>query len=95
MADKNSTPQAEAQEKETKSKASSKETKARKYLDPEVYDRLIDRLNDERDRLERDVRREYRNARRYVRANPEEGIGLALIGGLALGFLVGKLANRK
>lgn len=44
------------------------------------YDDVIDRLKDERDWIERELRHEYRNARRYVRANPEKGVGFALGG---------------
>tara|TARA_Y100001935_G_scaffold255663_1_gene270938 strand:+ start:112559 stop:112888 length:330 start_codon:yes stop_codon:yes gene_type:complete len=57
------------------------------------YDDVIDRLKDERDRLERDLRHEYRNARRYVRANPEQGIGIAIAAGLALGILLGRASK--
>lgn len=62
-------------------------------LDPEIYDRLIDRLKDERYQLERDMKHEYRNARRYVRAHPEEGIGIAVLGGVMLGFLLGRISR--
>ncbi len=55
-----------------------------------TYDDLIDRVKDERDWIERELRHEYRNARRYVRANPERGIGIALITGLVVGILLGK-----
>lgn len=63
-------------------------------LEQRLYDRLIERLKDERERLERDVRHEYRNARRYVRANPEEGLGIALLSGLMIGFLLGRSSKR-
>lgn len=53
-----------------------------------TYDVLIDRLKYERDNLERDLKHEYRNARRYVRANPEQGVGFAFIAGLAIGVLL-------
>ena len=55
-----------------------------------VYDDVIDRLKDERDWLEKELRHEYRNARRYVRANPERGVGVALLAGLAIGILLGR-----
>ena len=55
-----------------------------------TYDEVIDKLKDERDWLEKELRHEYRNARRYVRANPEQGIGIALLAGLALGILLGR-----
>jgi len=63
-------------------------------LEQRLYDRLIDRLKDERERLERDARHEYRNARRYVRANPEEGLGIAVLSGLMIGFLLGRSSKR-
>lgn len=53
-----------------------------------TYDVLIDRLKYERDNLERDLKHEYRNARRYVRANPEKGVGFAFLTGLAVGILL-------
>lgn len=54
----------------------------------ENYDKALDRLQYEKDRLEREVRHEYRNARRYVRANPEQGLGVAFAAGLFLGLLL-------
>ena len=54
----------------------------------ETYDKAIDRLKYEMDRLEREVKHEYRNARRYVRANPEQGVGFAFLTGLVLGVLL-------
>ncbi len=56
----------------------------------ENYDKAIDRLKYERDRLENEVRHEYRNARRFVRANPERGLGIALLSGLLIGILLGR-----
>ncbi|HAH51827.1 MAG TPA: hypothetical protein DF712_11820 [Balneola sp.] len=54
----------------------------------ESYDKALDRLQYEKDRLERELRHEYRNARRYVRANPEQGLGVAFVAGLFLGVLL-------
>ncbi len=54
------------------------------------YDDVIDRLKDERDWIERELRHEYRNARRYVRANPEKGVGFALAAGIVIGILLGR-----
>ncbi|XWN38149.1 MAG: hypothetical protein ROO71_04275 [Balneola sp.] len=54
----------------------------------ENYDKALDRLQYEKDRLERELRHEYRNARRYVRANPEQGLGVAFVAGLFLGVLL-------
>ncbi|MGM0589524.1 MAG: DUF883 family protein [Bacteroidota bacterium] len=58
------------------------------------YDYLINRLNEERGRVERDLVHEYRNLRRYVRAHPEEGLGIALAGGFVLGLLIGKMTSK-
>ena len=55
-----------------------------------TYDDAIDRLKDERDWLERELRHEYRNARRYVRANPEQSIGIAILAGFVVGVLFGR-----
>lgn len=54
------------------------------------YDVVIDRLKDERDWLENELKHEYRNARRYVRANPERGLGIAAVAGLAVGIILGR-----
>lgn len=54
----------------------------------ETYDMLLDRLKYERDGLERELKHEYRNARRYVRAHPEQGLGLAFVAGLLVGALL-------
>lgn len=56
----------------------------------ENYDKALVKLQYEKDRLERELRHEYRNARRYVRANPEQGIGIAFAAGLFLGLLLTK-----
>ncbi len=54
----------------------------------ESYDKALVKLQYEKERLERELRHEYRNARRYVRANPEQGIGIAFAAGLFLGILL-------
>ncbi|MBO6524068.1 MAG: DUF883 family protein [Balneolaceae bacterium] len=55
-----------------------------------TYDDVIDKLKDERDWLETELKHEYRNARRYVRANPEQGVGIALAAGFFVGVLIGR-----
>ncbi len=55
-----------------------------------TYDDLIDRVRDERDWIERELKHEYRNARHYVRANPERGLGIALAAGIVIGILLGR-----
>ncbi len=54
----------------------------------ETYDALLNRLKYERDGLERELKHEYRNARRYVRAHPEQGLGVAFVAGLVIGALL-------
>lgn len=54
------------------------------------YDVIIDKLKDERDWLEKELKHEYRNARRYVRANPERGLGLAIVAGVLVGIFLGR-----
>lgn len=56
----------------------------------ETYDALLNRLRYERDGLERELKHEYRNARRYVRSHPEQGLGVAFIAGLVLGALLSR-----
>ncbi len=60
-------------------------------LDKANYEDYINNLKSERDRLERELKKEYRNARKYVRSHPEQGVGLSLLGGFVIGFIVGKL----
>lgn len=57
------------------------------------YENLINRLNDERKSIGRELDRDYQEARRYVRSNPEEGVLLGIVGGLAIGYLLGKLTK--
>lgn len=76
---------------ETKKKIEKSLEKASDTLEQkaiESYDKALDRLQYEKDRLERELRHEYRNARRYVRANPEQGLGIAFVAGLFLGVLL-------
>lgn len=71
---------AEQQEAELKKKISS-------------YEKLLDRLKKERLNVEKEISDDYRNARRYVRSHPEEGVLLSFVGGIALGILIGKLTK--
>lgn len=54
------------------------------------YEKLLDRLDEERHNIRKELDRDYKEARRYVRSNPEEGVLLALVGGLAIGLLLGR-----
>lgn len=58
------------------------------------YEQLIDRLKEEREELQNELNRDYREARRYVLSHPEEGVLLAFAGGVALGYLLGKIGRR-
>lgn len=55
------------------------------------YNRVIARLDRERKNLQNEVTEDYREARRYVRSNPEEGVAIAFAGGLVLGLCLGIL----
>lgn len=80
---------------------STKETfdQAEKLLEDKVdaveqaYDRIIANLRQEKDRIERDVRKEYRNARKYVRSNPERSIGLSFATGVVMGVLLSRIVR--
>jgi ElaB/YqjD/DUF883 family membrane-anchored ribosome-binding protein len=56
-------------------------------------DELVQSLVNEKDRLEREIRKDYRSARRYVRAHPEQGVGASFLGGLLIGFVIAKLLD--
>jgi len=58
------------------------------------YKDIIEKLNEEKDRLENEFRQEYRTARKYVRSHPEEGIAYAFLGGIVVGMVLGKIFSR-
>ncbi|SMO79152.1 hypothetical protein [Fodinibius sediminis] len=68
-------------------KESVSEEKAKKY------EQILGRLKKERKAVEDMVNRDYREARRYVRSHPEEGVLAAFVGGIALGYVIGKLSR--
>lgn len=74
-----------------KSEATTEEKKREKI---KGYKKLIDRLKKERNELEDEINRDYREARRYVRSHPEEGVLIGFVGGIALGYILGKLGRR-
>ena len=76
---------------EEKSETSTEEKKRAKIKN---YEELIDRLKKEREALQTEMDSEYREARRYVRSHPEEGVLFAFVGGIALGYLFGKIGRR-
>lgn len=57
------------------------------------YEKLIDRLKEERKELQDELNRDYREARRYVRSNPEEGVLIAFVGGITLGYILGRIGR--
>lgn len=59
-----------------------------------AYEKLIERLKKERNDLKGELDRDYREARRYVRSHPEEGVLYSLIGGMAIGFILGKFIKK-
>lgn len=59
-----------------------------------LYGDVISRLDSEKDRIQNELRHEFRNARRYVRANPETGVGAAFAGGIVVGIILTKLFKR-
>ncbi len=60
----------------------------------DTYDDIRKRLKTEGDRLQGELQKEYKNARKYVEKNPETGVGVALAGGLLLGFAIAKLFSK-
>lgn len=58
------------------------------------YEQLIDRLKEEREELQDELNRDYREARRYVRSHPEEGVLIAFFGGVTLGYILAKLGRK-
>lgn len=73
--------------KDDQNKESTKEEQSRNY------EKLINRLKEERKAVEEMVNRDYREARRYVRSHPEEGVLAAFVGGVALGYVLGKISK--
>lgn len=66
---------------------------AENVVDRKTYEEAVARLTAEKDRLERELKKDYRSARRYVRTNPEQGLGASLAGGLIIGFILAKLLD--
>ncbi len=57
------------------------------------YMELSDKLRNEKDRLTYELRHDYRNARRYIRAHPEQGVGFAFAGGILIGYILARLTK--
>lgn len=58
------------------------------------YSQILNNLEKEREKIQAEIRREFRTARRYVRANPEIGIGAAFAGGILAGVLISAMFNK-
>lgn len=55
-----------------------------------TYSEAIENLKKEKNRIEKEIRRETRNARRFVRSNPEKSLGYTFLGGIVLGLLISR-----
>lgn len=60
----------------------------------DAYDEIVKKLSKERDKITKDIRNEYKSARKYVKKNPETGLGVALAGGLIAGIVLATLFNK-
>lgn len=60
----------------------------------DVYGDMLQKLKDEREKLQKDIKNEYENARTYVKKNPESGLGMAVAGGIIAGIVISKLISR-
>ena len=78
----------ESQEQEESTTEEKKRAKIRSY------EKLIDRLKQEREEMRDEINRDYREARRYVRSHPEEGVLIGFLGGIALGYVLGKIGRK-
>lgn len=58
------------------------------------YSQILSNLENEREKIQAEIRREFRTARRYVRANPEIGLGAAFTGGILAGMLIATMFNK-
>ncbi len=58
------------------------------------YSQILSNLDQEKEKIQNEIRREFRTARRYVRANPEVGVGAAFAGGVLAGLLLTTLFKK-
>ncbi|MEX2641337.1 MAG: hypothetical protein WD266_11655 [Balneolales bacterium] len=63
-------------------------------LENAVYDKLLEKLNQEKDRIEKELKGEYENAKKYVTSHPEEGVAYAFAGGVVFGIIIAKLLSK-
>ncbi len=59
-----------------------------------AYVDIIEKLSEEKERLENELRKEFRNARKYVRSHPEESLAYAFMGGLVAGLVLARFFSR-
>ncbi|HMB40639.1 MAG TPA: hypothetical protein VKM37_01595 [Balneolaceae bacterium] len=59
-----------------------------------TYNDVVKKLRTEGERLQGDIRKEYKNARKYVKKNPETGVGVALAGGVFLGIVIANILKK-
>jgi ElaB/YqjD/DUF883 family membrane-anchored ribosome-binding protein len=59
-----------------------------------TYNDIVSKLKVEGEKLQVDLRKEYDNAKKYVKKNPETGVGVALAGGLLIGIVIAKLLKK-
>jgi len=59
-----------------------------------TYNDILSKLKVEGEKLQVDLRKEYDNAKKYVKKNPETGLGAALAGGLLIGLAIAKLLKK-
>ena len=59
-----------------------------------TYNDVAKKLRTEGDRLQGDIRKEYKNAKKYVKKNPETGVGVALAGGIFLGIVIANILKK-
>jgi len=59
-----------------------------------TYNDVVKKLRTEGDRLQGDIRKEYKNAKKYVKKNPETGVGVALAGGIFLGIVIANILKK-
>ncbi len=78
---------------DVKTGTAAKIEKNAEYYD-DGYKDIIEKLHEEKERLEKDLRQEYRNARKYVRSHPEEGLAYAFLGGVLAGVILTKMLSR-
>lgn len=58
------------------------------------YNNIVKRLQNEGEKLQGEIQKEYKSAKKYVKKNPETGVGVALASGLLIGLALAKLLRR-